>query len=431
MWQAVVVPPRRPHEPPWRGFERGEPQYRRIVAALFAAGFATFTQIFDAQAVLPALRDELGVSAPTAALSVSAATIGIAISVLPWASVADRIGRVQAMRISLTTATLLAFLVPLMPTFETVLLARGLVGLALGAVPAVAVAYLAEELHVSWVSVAAGTYIAGNTIGGIAGRLIAGPVSELAGWRAGLAVVAVAGALAAALFWLLVPEPRGFVRAAAGGAGGGAGGSAGGAPLRLRTRILFQLRDPTMLALYAQGFFLMGAFAVVYNYLGFRITAPPFLLPAGFISLLFLAYLSGTVSSRFSGALLARFGALTVIVGGVAVMLVGLALLVSEALPVVIVGLVVFTVGCFTAHPVASGLSGRSALVGRAQATALYQLAWLGGTSLFGWLVGLVYDRAGWNAMLLVVAGMGLAAAAAAVVGLGLLKGRRPVPPTS
>ncbi|MCS5722102.1 MFS transporter [Herbiconiux sp. CPCC 203407] len=421
------MPPRRPHEPPWRGFQRGEPQYRRIVAALFAAGFATFTQIFDAQAVLPALRDELGVSAPTAALSVSAATVGIALSVLPWASVADRIGRVQAMRISLTAATLLAFLVPLMPTFETVLLARGLVGLALGAVPAVAVAYLAEELHVSWVSVAAGTYIAGNTIGGIAGRLIAGPVSELAGWRAGLAVVAVAGALAAALFWLLVPEPRGFVRAGVGDAGSDAGGGA----LRLRTRILFQLRDPTMLALYAQGFFLMGAFAVVYNYLGFRITAPPFLLPSGFVSLLFLAYLSGTVSSRFSGALLARFGALRVIVGGVAVMLVGLALLVSEALPVVIVGLVVFTVGCFTAHPVASGLSGRSALVGRAQATALYQLSWLGGTSLFGWLVGLVYDRAGWNAMLVVVAGMGLSAAVAALLGLGLLRSRRPVPPTA
>lgn len=422
MWQAVVVSPQRPHEPAWRGFERSDPQYRRIVLALFAAGFATFTQIFDAQAVLPALREEMGVSAATAALSVSAATVGIAFSVLPWASVADRIGRVRAMRISLTAATALAVLVPLMPTFETVLLARGLVGLALGAVPAVAVAYLAEELHASWVSVAAGTYIAGNTIGGIAGRLIAGPVSELAGWRAGLAVVAVVGALAAVLFWLLVPEPRGFVRPTP-------AGPTGPGTLRLRTRILFQLRDPTMLALYAQGLLLMGAFAAVYNYLGFRITAPPFLLPAAFVSLLFLAYLSGTLSSRFSGALVTRFGPLRVILGGIAVLLAGLALLASDALPVLVVGLVLFTIGCFTAHPVASGLSGRSALVGRAQATALYQLSWLSGTALFGWLAGVVYDRAGWEAMLLVVAGMGLAAAAAAVLGLGLLRTRRPVPP--
>jgi YNFM family putative membrane transporter len=406
----------RPEERGWRGFERGERPYTRIVVALFAAGFATFTQVFDAQAVLPALRAELGLPAATAALTVSATTIGLALAVLPWASVADRIGRTRAMKISLLSATALAFLVPLMPSFETVLLARGLVGIALGAVPAVAVAYLAEELHVSWVSVAAGTYVAGNTIGGIAGRLIAGPISEVAGWRTGLLVVTVVGAVAAAVFCLLVPEPRGFDRPSAD-------------VVRLRTRILFQLRDPTMLSLYAQGFLLMGAFAAVYNYLGFRLAAPPFLVPTALVSLLFLAYLAGTVSSRYSGALITRIGALPVILGGIAVMVAGVGLLFSDSLPVVIVGLVVFTVGCFTAHPAASGLSGRSAQLGRAQATALYQLSWLTGTALFGWAVGLVYDRAGWAVMLWVVIGMGVVAAASAVLGLRVLRDRRPLPP--
>lgn len=397
----------------WRGFERGESAYRRIVFALFAAGFATFAQVFDAQAVLPALRTDFGISSATAALTVSATTIGLAISVLPWASVADRIGRTAAMKFSLVAATAISFTVPLMPTFETVLLARGFVGLALGAVPAVAVAYLAEELHVDWVSVAAGTYVAGNTIGGIVGRLVAGPLSESVGWRIGLEAVAALGALAALTFCLLVPEARGFRPAPVGGP-------------TVRRRIVANLGDPTMLALFAQGFLLMGAFAVVYNYFSFEVLGAPFSVPETLVSLLFLAYLAGTVASRVSGSLVRRFGPLRVMLAGIAVMITGAVLLASDVLVVAIVGLVVFTVGCFSAHPVASGLSGRMARVGRAQATALYQLSWLGGTAFFGWAVGLVYDGRGWDATLATVIGMCLVAATAAVVGLRLLASRRP-----
>ena len=401
----------------WRGFERGERAYRRIVVALFAAGFATFAQIFDAQAVLPALRSELGIPAATAALTVSATTVGLAVSVLPWSSLADRIGRTTAMKLSLLSATALSLVVPLMPSFEAVLVTRGLVGLALGAVPAVAVAYLAEELHGAWVGVAAGTYVAGNTIGGIAGRLVAGPLSEVVGWRTGLLAVSVLGAAAAAVFWVLVPEPRGFVRERA-------------SAHPLSTRILFSLRDPVLVALYGLGFLLMGAFSVVYNYLGFHLTGAPFGVPQTLVSLLFLAYLSGTVASRVSAGLGGRIGYLRVILGGIAVMVLGLLLMFSDSLVVVVIGLVVFTVGCFSAHPVASGLSGRWAQLGRAQSTALYQLSWLGGTAFFGWAVGVVYDRLGWTATLVTVIGMCVMAAVIAAIGLGMLRTRRPVPPT-
>jgi MFS family permease len=115
--------------------------------------------------------------------------------------------------------------------------------------------------------------------------------------------------------------------------------------------------------------------------------------------------------------------------GGIGIMVAGLVLLFSDSLAVVIVGLVVFTVGCFSAHPVASGLSGRWAQLGRGQSTALYQLAWLSGTAFFGWAVGVVYDGAGWAATLLTVLGMCGAAALAAGVGIGLLGRRRPAPP--
>ncbi|PRY68397.1 putative MFS family arabinose efflux permease [Glaciihabitans tibetensis] len=392
------------------------PSFRRVAIALFAAGFAVFAQIFGAQAMLPAISDDFDLGASAAALTVSAATLGVAASVLIWAWIADRIGRVQAMKISIVTATAIAFVVPILPTFETMIIARVALGVALGAVPAVSVAYLAEGLAASRVAVAAGIFVSGNTFGGITGRLLGGPLSEIVGWRTAMLVIAGLSVIAAITFLVLIPRTR-----------RPAGGDT--SPYPMRTRILFQLRDPVMLGLYAQGFFLMGSFGAIYNYLGYRLELPPYEVPATLVGLLFTAYLFGTAASRFAGGRVARFGALRVILAGITLMLVGLALLLSPTLIGVIAGLVIFTVGCFTAHPVASGQSGVRAQLGRSQATALYQLSWLGGTALFGWLAGVVFDEFGWPWTVAFVAVLGVLAALFAALGLRVFADRRPVVP--
>jgi len=104
-------------------------------------------------------------------------------------------------------------------------------------------------------------------------------------------------------------------------------------------------------------------------------------------------------------------------------------LMLVPSLVVVIVGFVIFTIGTFSAHPVASGLTGQRAQLGRAQATALYQLSWLAGTSFFGWLAGVVFVSAGWTFAVLMVALMCAASGIIAVVGLRVFAGRRPLPP--
>lgn len=388
----------------WAGHVRGSEDYRRLVLALFAAGFATFAQIFDAQAVLPALARDLEVAPATAALAVSATTTGLACSVLVWASVSDRIGRTRAMTWSLGVATVLSLLAPLMPSLAAVVGLRVLTGIALGAVPAVAMAYLNEEVRRDQVPVAAATYIAGNTIGGIVGRLVAGPVSEWVGWRAGLLAVATICAVLTWVFWRVVPAPRGF-----------AGRAPGDRAVR---RVLRHLRDRALLATYVAGFCLMGAFATVYNYLGFRVTAPPFAVPEQLVSLLFVVYLCGTVASRVSGSVVRRVGALPVVLTGVVVVLASLPLLLADDLVVLVLGLTLFTTGIFCAHPVTSSLSGQLARTGRAQSTALYQLSWLAGTAALGWASGHVYDARGWAPTLLLVAGATVVAGLAVAVGL-------------
>src|SRR4029079_2612870 len=132
-------------EQPWAGDTRGSAEYRRLLAALFCAGVATFAQLYSPQAVLPLISTDLHVGSATAALTISASTVGLALGVIPWSTLADRIGRVKAMTISVGLATPVGLLVPFAPTYEALLAGRFVEGLFVGGVPAIAVAYLTEE----------------------------------------------------------------------------------------------------------------------------------------------------------------------------------------------------------------------------------------------------------------------------------------------
>ncbi|MFC8303566.1 MFS transporter [Specibacter sp. NPDC057265] len=403
---------------PWPGHPKGSAGYRRLLAALACAGVATFAQLYSLQGLLPLISRGLDVTAAQASLAVSMATVGLAAAVVPWSFVSDRWGRVRTMGLSVILATALGLLVPAAPTLEALLLLRCLEGAALAGIPALAITYLTEEVSGRHAGAAAGAYIAGTTLGGLFGRLLAGPVADLAGWRIGTLAVSVCAAAAAAVFLLLAPRPRGFVPTRAEGFGAVLG------------KLLPPLRNSSLLALYAQAFLLMGAFVSVYNYLGFRLEAPPYLFPASAVALLFLAYLAGTVSSRAVAELAVRWGRRTVLLVSTAVMVTGLALTLASPVTVILAGLVLFTAGFFGAHSVASGWTGALANTGRAQASSLYNLSYYAGSSVVGWSSGLVFEQFGWTAMAAVLAVLAVcsAVAAAALLPGGASRGPGPLP---
>ncbi|MDT0118285.1 MFS transporter [Microbacterium sp. PRF11] len=392
----------------------GSREYRRLLVGLFFGGVATFGQLYATQALLPSIATDVGAAPADAALTVSASTLGLAAAVIPWSIVADRIGRVPAMAIGLIAATVLGGLSPLAHELSVLLGLRLLEGLALGAVPAVALAYLSEEIHPRAVAAAAGSYIAGTTVGGLTGRVASGWVGELLGWRWGVASVVLVCVVSAAVFLALVPAARGFVP--------GRSRSVRG-PSIVR-RLALNLRSPAQLALYAQGFLLMGAFVAVYNYLGFHVTEPPFSLPPAVVTLLFLAYLAGTASSPRAGALAVRHGRLPVLLASTGVMATGAALMFIPSVVAVLAGLIAFTAGFFGAHAVASGWTPAAAdPEARAQASSLYYLGYYGGSSLFGWALGIAFGRLGWAWFL------GAVLTLCALAALAALAALRAVPP--
>ncbi|WOQ18413.1 MFS transporter [Raineyella sp. W15-4] len=385
---------------PWAGHRRGTRDFSRLLAAMFFAGVATFAQLYAPQAVLPAISTGLRVVPAEAALLVSAATGGLAVSVLLWSWLADRRGRVRTMTLAIVLATVIGAAFAFTSSLPVMVVLRFLEGGCLGGVAGVAVAYITEETHAASMAAATGLYISGTSLGGLSGRLVSGPVTDLTGsWRAGVGAVIALSAVAAVLFAVLVPPARRFTPRRT-------------SLLDVSRRAVAHLRSPRMLAVFAQGFCLMGAFVTVYNYLGFRLERPPFELSPTITSLLFLSYLAGTWSSQRATRAAVRLGRRTVLVGAGGLMLAGLALTWVPGIAVIILGLVVLTAGFFAGHAIASALGGILATEGRAQATALYNFFYYGGSSLMGWAGGYLFAVGGWPA---VSAFCGLAVAAAMV----------------
>lgn len=386
------MPENEPRSDAWDGHPRGSKEYRRILVALLFAGIATFAQVYSPQGILPEIGEALEIKPDRAALLISATTLGLAAGVLPWSWVADRIGRVTAMRYSLIASVICGMAAATLPTFELIVTFRTLEGIALAGLPAIAVTYLQEEVRREHSALAAGTYVSGTTIGGLLGRIVAAPIAHEFDWRVGVASVVLIATAATVAFIMLTPEPRGFQRRVRG---------TGPSIARIIGR---HLRNPVLLGLFAQAFLLMGAFVTVYNYLAFHLRDKPFELSPTVTSLLFFAYLAGTWSSRMAGGLADRFGRFPTLVVSTVVMGGGLALTLAEHIVAVIAGLLLFTLGFFGAHAVATGWTSFAAHLGRSQATSLYNLFYYLGSSVVGWAGGVVFLAAGWAGT---VAGVG------------------------
>ena len=147
----------------------------------------------------------------------------------------------------------------------------------------------------------------------------------------------------------------------------------------------------------------MGGLVAIYNYLGFRLEGPAFGLPVVAASLIFAAYGAGTVSSRLVGRWVPRFGRRRVLTTGTLAMITGTLLTLGDRLALVIIGLLILTAGAFVVHAVASAWVGHHARVGRAQATALYNVSLYTGSAVIGWVAGFGWVAFGWPATVVVV----------------------------
>jgi YNFM family putative membrane transporter len=365
----------------------GSAAHRSAKWALFVGGFAVFAMFYGPQPLLPLFGTAFGLTAAQASGVLSATAGAMAIGLIPAGFLAQRFGPKPVMLSAIVLGALCSLLCSVAPNYAALIALRALLGLSLAGLPAVASAWLAEEMDAKALGQAVGLIIAGNAAGGMSSRLVCGVLADWVGWRVAFAGLGALGALAAFEFWRSLPPSRRH------------------RPRPLHPRhALADLRsvfsERGLLPLFGLALLLMGSFVSFYNYLGFRLVQAPFALSHAMIGAIFLLYVVGMFSSPWAGQMADRLGSSRVLAAMLALCALGLALTLSGALPVIIAGVALFTFGFFAAHSVASSWVGRLAKQSKALASAAYLTAYYLGASAMGWLGGHAWAAGAWPGVL-------------------------------
>ncbi|MGB4438812.1 MAG: MFS transporter [Sedimentibacter sp.] len=367
--------------------QKNTKEFRNSSIALFLGAFNTFAILYSTQPIFTNLADEFNLSPATASLSLSVASMTLAISLLLVGSISEVYGRKPIMSASIILSSVLAILTAFVPNYPSLLAIRVLQGLASAGLPAIAMAYISEEFDPKSVGIVMGMYISGNTVGGMAGRLIIGTLTNIFNWRLALGCIGIVGLINSILFFKLLPNSKNFV------------------PRKLEILSLIKsltnhVKNPKLLCLYGMGFLLMGSFVSLYNYIGFELIAPPYNLNPTLVSFIFVLYLVGTFSSTFLSKKSVTHGRFKIIRLSMICMLIGACTTLGESLLLKILGIGILTFGYFGCHSIISAWIGRIATHDMAQASSLYLFFYYAGSSVGGTISGIFLESHGWGGVI-------------------------------
>jgi MFS transporter, YNFM family, putative membrane transport protein len=362
---------------------RGSRAFWKVNLAIFSAGFSVFLLMYAVQPLLPIFAREFHINAATSSLALSLTTGCLAVSMLAIGAVAEGWSRKPLMSVSLLSAALLTLLSSVIHEWPMFLLIRAIEGIAIAGLPAVAMAYLGEEIHPDDVGVSMGLYVGSGALGGMTGRLLTGLMTDLFSWRPTLAAIGGLGVAATAIFSVSLPasarfQPRSLSMAT------------------LVASYKAHLHDPVIRALMIEAGIVLGTLVTVYNYSSFRLLAPPYLLSQTAVGSVFGLYVFGFFSSSLMGILSHRLSRPLLLRCGLATMMLGVGATLLRPLPVVIIGIGLVTIGFFGSHSVASSWVGLRAREGKAQASALYLFFYYMGASIAGSVGGFFWSAYGW-----------------------------------
>ena len=376
--------------------------------AVTLCGVCAFLEVYCTQPLLPLLARIFHASKTGVGMTVSAATLGVAISAPIFGALTERLPRKRVIVISLLGISVPTLLAATSASLPQLIFWRFLQGIMVPGVVAVVVTYIGEEWPPERVALIMSFYVSGTALGGFFGRISAGILADHFSWRISflaLGAASLAGGAAVAA-WL----PHGRRRAIA-------PQSSDTQPSFLsQVRILF--RNRRLVATFAVGFNVLFSLVGVFTWITFYLSAAPFSLSTTALSSLFFVYLIGLVVTPVAGYMITRVGLRAGIAGAICCAIAGVLLTLAPSLPIVILGLAMLSSGVFIAQTASQSHLREAAPPGaRVTAAGLYITCYyLGGTAA-GVVPGAFWAFGKWPACVAFIVAMQLIALGIALVG--------------
>lgn len=367
------------------------PPHQAVVAIM---AFLTVVDLFSTQAILPVLTRHYGVSAAAMGTAVNFCTVGMALASLMFAYYGRRIDRRYGIALSLAILAVPTALLAGAPDLFTFAGLRFVQGLCMAGAFTLTLAHLAEVTSVDGTNSAFAAYITGNVASNLLGRLMSASLADLVGVSSSFHVFAALNIAGALLAWFVViPDQR----------------ARSTAQLPGMSDAMAHVRDARLSVSFAIGACILFAFVGTFTYVNFVLVGAPISLDMMSVGFVYFVFLPSVVTTPLAGRVSARIGTQQALWAGLGLALVGLSGVLTSSLPAVLLGLTLVGVGTFLAQATATGYVAtiaRATHESTATANGLYLAAYFFGGLLGSVILGLVFDRWGWNAT---VAGIALA----------------------
>lgn len=377
-------------------------------AAVTLCGVCAFLQLYCTQPLLPLFTQIFHATKTAVGLTVSAATLGVALSAPVFGALTERLPRKTVIVASLLGISIPTLLAATATSLAQLIFWRFLQGIMVPGVVAVIVTYIGEEWPPERVALIMSFYVSGTALGGFLGRVGTGILTDLVNWRIaflalGLASLAGAGMVAA---WLphgqksISPRHEPSARTS----------------FSRQVQALFRSRR--LVATFAVGFNVLFSLVGVFTWITFHLSAAPFRLSTTALSSLFFVYLVGLVVTPAAGLLITRIGLRAGIAGSIALSMAGVLLTLSHSLSMVILGLALVCSGVFIAQTAAQSHLRVAAPPGaRVTAAGLYMTCYYFGGTAAGVVPGAFWAIGKWPACAAFIIAMQALALAIALIG--------------
>ena len=379
----------------------------RAVIAVTLAGIAAFFNLYATQPLLPLFEQIFHASKTQVGRTVSAATLGVALSAPFCGALAERMGRRKLILLSIFVLAVPTVLAATSGGLSQLVFWRFFQGIVTPGIFGVTIAYIAEEWPRHRVPHVMSIYVSGTVLGGFLGRILTGVAATHhlipfvpPSWRNGFVAIGALDLVFGVLLWRWLPHDSPLPDHAA-----------------QETGFARHLRNPQLLATFAVGFNILFTLVATFTYVTFYLAAPPFGLSPAQLSALFVVYLVGVVITPVSGLWIARAGSRAALIGALLAGIAGVLLTLIPNLMVILFGLALCSSGVFVCQSASTTYIQREAHSGgRASAAGLYVMCYYVGGSVAGILPGMLWRYGQWKACVALVVLVQLATIAIAGV---------------
>lgn len=364
---------------------------RRLIYGLSLASVVVYINLYLVQGMLPMLAEHFAISPGASTLILSVSSFSLAFSLLGYALISDAIGRFRPLIISLWLLALTNPLMLVVDSWSQMLALRLLQGILLAAVPAIAMAYLRDKLPLPALIKAGAFYIAANSFGGIIGRLLGGFMAQHLSWFASVVLLSGITLVAVAISHRFLAPLSDATRKPINDAL-----KAGSGERRPWKGFILHLGNPQLRVFYLIGGLAFMVMVNQFSFIQLHLLEPPFGWSRFEVTLIFLCYLSGTLSAYRSGSAIKHLGVPGLLGLSLALMVAGSVLTLLNTQLAIILGFLLSACGFFLIHACCNSQVALRATGHRAKASALYLCCYYLGASLGGPFLMPFWHQAGW-----------------------------------